>query len=186
MNLLGLVGACVAMEPGSLPGMNFFGDLGYEWIYWIPPSVAVLCLVRVLLRFVVGVWARVPFCRKPPRVAAWLVTPALYILAIALSLTTAPMYLRAWLSRPFMDRFARQCLALPPASPLPQPAWIGLYPVSNVERAYGGIRFWLPTGGICCNVEVAYSPGQRLTKSSGDHEFTRPAGDWYFTGWDWR
>lgn len=182
---LAILGALAIMEPFSLPG-DRLEYLGYEWLLIIAPIAFVTWLVRALLRLIVGFFACMPLSRGGKPAVSWFVTPALLLPAIGLAFTTVPMYLRAFISRPFMDRFAKRCLALPPNAPLPEPDWIGLYPVCSVDRAYGGISFRLRTDGFCCRPEAIYAPGRTLAESEAGHQVTPVTGDWYFTGWDWR
>lgn len=156
----------------SIPGTYFFvsATLGLVWV--------------LLALFWIGRFGYVLVRRRPStaQIAAWLALPAIVLAAaIAVSLDV-PMRARFELSRPAMDRAARDVLA---GRRDPQAIdRIGLWEVERAERGRGTFRFLVKESGLFDPVGFAYSPHGR-PPNFGEDAYRHVSGPWYVweEGW---
>jgi hypothetical protein len=144
------------------------GSWGFQAI-WI--ALAGVWFIRVLgaavvqrLRFGVVEWIR------------WLAVPAILGVVVAITQASAPFDVRLSLSRAGMDEAAAEVMA----GGTTDRQWIGLWPVQDVERIPGGMRFIVMGGGFIDRWGFAYSQtGDRPAIMDGEDRYERLDGDWW-------
>lgn len=116
------------------------------------------------LRFRVVEWIR------------WLAVPAILGVVFAITQSGAPFDVRLSLSRAGMDRTAAEVMA----GGATDREWIGLWPVENVERIPGGMRFIVMGGGFIDRWGFAYSDtGDRPPIMDGEDGYEHLDGNWW-------
>ena len=133
----------VAVWVSSL--QDFGGALVTELLWGLLAAIWGVRLLGALItsraRFTAAEWAR------------WLVVPLVFGLVFAWTLTEGPFEARLALSRAAMDRAAAEIIA----GGSTHRGWIGLWPVENVERLPGGMRFIVSGCGFIDRCGFAYS-----------------------------
>lgn len=86
-----------------------------------------------------------------------------------------PYWMTFWISRPFMDAVAERALA--DDRPLPSMSFIGLYPVSRVERVAGGVKFYVDGAGFLSSHGFLYRERPLPIDRIGEYWIPRP-GHW--------
>jgi hypothetical protein len=162
----------VGLDASSL--QSFGGFMITQLIWW---PLAGMWAFRLLgaavitrLRFGQAEWAR------------WLGVPLVLGAAFAWTRTGGPYDLRLALSRPAMDQAAAEIMA----GGSEDRGWIGLWPVEDVERLPGGMRFIVSGCGFIDRCGFAYSTSGSSVDiadpDNGDHY--QSLGDNWFA-WTW-
>ncbi|MEV8097798.1 hypothetical protein [Kitasatospora sp. NPDC085879] len=104
----------------------------------------------------------------------WAVPPLLVAATAALLYFQVPQQARFAVARPALAGFAARVEA---GGRLPQPAYIGTYPVADVTAVGGrGFRFTVPGSGLLETTGFAYLPDG---PPDDDMTYTRVSGRWY-------
>jgi len=111
----------------------------------------------------------------------WSLTPVILACTISLLYLDAPFWLAFHVSRPAMDRLARQVMASP--SDPPRGAWVGLYNADAIEAFPGGMRFIVSGAGSFTRAGFAWSPGGAPPVT--DDRYRHVEGPWYIWIEDW-
>lgn len=186
-----------ATSPASLEGHGIFGPPGI--LFYLATMAAIVIAVDANSRgaftmamLALGVWALVAFgwlirflgaaWSKRLRLPAthwlrWLVIPVAMGLVFLWTQTDGPSSARLALSRGAMDQAAVEVMA----GGSVDRAWIGLYPVQQVERIGNGMRFLIADSGFIDRVGLAYSTDTRPGGIDGTDEYEAIGGGW----WSW-
>jgi hypothetical protein len=186
-----------ATAPASRNGDGIYGPPGI--LFYITTVVAILLALDANSRgawsmamLALGVWAVVALVwlgrfvgvvwSKRLRLPAthwlrWLIVPVAMGLVILWTRTDGPSDVRLALSRGAMDHAAADVMA----GGSTDRAWIGLYPVEQVERVGNGMRFLIADSGFIDRVGMAYATDGEPDGTDGTDEYTPIGGGW----WAW-
>ncbi|MEU6239105.1 hypothetical protein [Kitasatospora sp. NPDC047058] len=115
---------------------------------------------------------------RPAGAWRWVVAVLLPVAAVALVRADVPQQVRFELGRPAMTSFAERALA-DRSMGLPQPEWIGTYPVTGVEEVGTGLRFAVTGAGLFDIVGYAYLPDGPPSGWRRSDTYTHLSGAWY-------
>lgn len=169
-------------------GLDTNSRASFGELLWVAPIWLALAAFW-LFRFGWWLWAH----RAQERLrsfAAWLLVPAAMALVFVMTRFDVPFHLRLALSRGAMDQAAAEVLG----GGATDRAWIGLYPVSNVERLPNGMRFVI-TDDLLGRLGFAYAsdgapadPGEGTSDDSGlwcCDQYESIGGGWYLWTQEW-
>ncbi len=176
-----LLTAYALSPPGTFFGLLML--LNFPWCL-----IVVALLVRAGLATAFSILYRDSPLRRPTPWLRWVVVPAVIALAFVMARSGFPRRAAFALSRPALDRFAARILA--DTQPPPEDAWVGLYPVEQVERfppasSARGMRFLVRGTGFLDRFGFAFSPAAPPPDLGGEDGYT-PIGDgWYVWRESW-
>ncbi|MFI9596983.1 hypothetical protein [Nonomuraea sp. NPDC052265] len=107
----------------------------------------------------------------------WLAAPLMGVTVIALVFTGVPFSVRFALSEAGLEEFART-VAAEAGSVRHDDRWVGLYPLTSIERIEGGARFLVSDTGLLDMYGFAWSPGGEPPEESHTG-YTHLEGPWY-------
>lgn len=150
--------------------------------------VGCIWIGRLLVRFVIAAFYRRPGWAYRTGWRSWLPAPLLAASAFLLITYDVPLRTAFWLSRPAMERLARQVLATPKPGP-PVPRQIGLYRAESIEPMPAGVRIVVRRSGFLFGEQAfgyAYCPKTPPADGS-DHSmgmstethYSRLSGPWF-------
>jgi hypothetical protein len=90
-----------------------------------------------------------------------------------------PTWVSFRISRPAMDRMARQLMADPQSAP--QDSWLGLYAVKQVSATSNGVWFEIANSGFTSQSGFIYSPDGPPKGTYEDHYV--PMGRGWYAWW---
>ncbi|MFF4197808.1 hypothetical protein [Nonomuraea sp. NPDC001831] len=107
----------------------------------------------------------------------WTAAPLMGVIVTALVLTGAPFSARFALSEPGLEQFART-VAADTGAVRREEQWVGLFPLTSIERVPGGARFLVSDTGFIDRYGFAWLPGGAPAEESHS-EYTHLEGPWY-------
>ncbi|MER6577235.1 hypothetical protein [Nonomuraea sp. NPDC001023] len=107
----------------------------------------------------------------------WTAAPLMGVIVTALVLTGAPFNARFALSEPGLEQFART-VAADTGAVRREEQWVGLFPLTSIERVPGGARFLASDTGFIDRYGFAWLPGGAPAEESHS-EYTHLEGPWY-------
>lgn len=178
------VAAAGSLCGASAPGW-YLPLLGWSMLLWL--IVGLVWLVRVMLlgwasEHLGQIQAPEQLKRAWARSFAWVA--GLFVTVCIAIMFSLPMKAAYWLSRPAMDRWAKQFMTAPEGTRAPE-CWIGLYPAYRINRELRGVRFDVDGAGIedpfsAGRPGYMYAPDYDLGPYS-DQEYEPMGGGWYRT-----
>jgi len=171
LNGVAAIAAYALLLAASVPGTDLFSA------FWAS-LVGAGCVAGWVLRLMMHFAARRYFHRRgvelPPFARSWAVIPILALATIILIVNNAPLQIRVLLSRPAMDRYARD--ALKRGAPWPDEEWIGLFPARRIHCWPTTVDFAVAGSGWLGAVgRLAYVP----SSSAPPPGWTHLQGNWY-------
>jgi hypothetical protein len=116
----------------------------------------------------------------------WIVPPMIVVVACWLVSYDVPLRVGIAISRPAMDRFAKQLASAPPGAKIPRTARLGIYSAVEIQPIPGGVRFLVEGSGFFRSAGgFAYSPDAPPPPQDGDLSdvYTSIDGGWYVRRW---
>lgn len=149
---------------------DFGGALLSEFLWGLLAAIWGVRLLGALVasraRFMVAEWAR------------WLGVPLVLGVVFTWTQSGGPFDLRLALSRAAMDQAATEIVAGGSTAR----EWIGLWPVENIERLPGGMRFIVSGCGFIDRCGFAYSASGSiadLADPDGENRYEHLEGNWF-------
>ncbi|MER6512395.1 hypothetical protein ABT158_36685 [Nonomuraea sp. NPDC001636] len=109
--------------------------------------------------------------------ARWTAAPVMGVIMTALVFTRVPFEARFALSESELEQFART-VAADTTTVRREDQWVGLYPLTSIERLPGGARFLVSDTGFLDRYGFAWSPGGTPPEESHT-AYTHLEGPWY-------
>ncbi|MFI7466928.1 hypothetical protein [Nonomuraea sp. NPDC049646] len=168
--LVAVVGL-IMLDYTSMPGGGSFTLLLAGLV------LAVVTVVVWVARFAVGLLRADgrPGLRR--HWVRWTAAPLMGVTVTALVLTGVPSEVRFALSESALERFART-VAADTRAVEHEDQWVGLYPLTVIQRMPGGARFLVSDTGLFDQYGFAWSPGGEPPEESHTG-YTHLEGPWY-------
>lgn len=171
LNGVAAIAAYALLLAASVPGTDLFSAF---WASLVGAGCAAMWAIRLLMHFA----ARRYFHRRSvelPRLdRSWAVIPILVLVTLLLVVNNVPLQFRVLLSRPAMDRYARE--ALKRGTPWPDEEWIGLFPARRIHCWPTMVEFAVAgSGWFGAVARLAYVPSTSAPPSGWNHL----QGNWY-------
>ncbi|GAA2897025.1 hypothetical protein GCM10010517_62060 [Streptosporangium fragile] len=159
----------------SIPGGHFLAQL-------LGGSLVLILGCGWVSRFVVGLLRADGRSGLRRHWVRWAAAPAMVAAVAALIGAGAPMDARFALSEASMERLARAVSAGTHTGD--GEGWVGLFPVSSVDRVEGGVSFTLEDVGFVTRHGFAWRPGGPPAYDDGNHDdgdfvYRHIRGPWY-------
>ena len=129
-------------------------------------------------------WA---YARFKPEVATggwrhYLLAPLILAALIAGESRDLPLRSVFALHRPALTRFSQRVLAQDSKAPVPQPARVGLYRLTEIKRLHGGVRFVVAESSFLGKdfFGFAFSPGGKTPRDISGSTPVRLSQNWFW------
>jgi hypothetical protein len=174
LNVMCAFWMCVVLwgntSPGGYFGLQLFG-ISFGLL------VGGVWLLRFVVAWILAAKHHQPTFRPWRASLRWAVMPLLIAIVASSVWTHTPARLCFWISRPCMDRLARQVMSAPATAP--RPAWVGLYPIQDARVVPGGMRFIVRGAGFMDRAGFAFSPSGPPPNLGGEDCYTPIRDGWY-------
>lgn len=181
---------CIAsfamLVSGAWPGSVFAVAAGAGLCLF---ALGAIWVTHGILRLAAVVAYRQPMVPPARDYRRWLLAPGVVIATGVVFMLRLPLWLTFLISLPWLNGFVKQAENALLGSPIPHPAWMGVYPVAAVSR--NGANPLFGEGGLTITVRGAGSVGAggfmhcptSVPQSNAERAFRRMFGDWY-EWWD--
>ena len=170
-HIAAVMGMLLMLCGASAPG-GYFYIVGLAMLIWL--GVGGSWTFRLIAGFAASISFGRPFSTWCRHWRQGVIAPSLALITLVLIASHAPLYVAFQISRPAMDRLARQTMASPAP---PQRRWVGVFPIDKIEKTRNGMRFQvLGAGGPFSTAGFIYSSGGRVDDYYG---YSHYSGNWY-------